>query len=282
MECGPTRPLRSNASSQDPAWSSFSANSAPLSVTIRLYAQRTIFPTAASGSCNGRASAFGSHTSRMQELVLTRPGTAAQTEWTREPESEPVAAAELRREFEERLAECGPLAFRVARGVLRNSADAEDVAQEAVLRAYRRFPRLRDRSSFRAWLVRITFRLALDRARSSNRREQRETQWAQPAPRASTEDLAASSEFQAAPRASRSTNCRRSCGSSCCSPRWKSTRSTMSPQMLGLPIGTVKSRSIQGKKTVSGEVAMSCEKYKPALIEAAVTGADPRPRSAST
>ena len=33
----------------------------------------------------------------------------------------------------------GRLAFRVARGVLRNDADAEDVAQEALLRAYRRF-----------------------------------------------------------------------------------------------------------------------------------------------
>jgi RNA polymerase sigma-70 factor, ECF subfamily len=132
----------------------------------------------------------------MQELVLTRPGTAAQTEWTREAKAEAeMAAAELRREFEERLAECGPLAFRVARGVLRNSADAEDVAQEAVLRAYRRFARLRDRSRFRAWLVRIAFRIALDRARSANRREQRETLWAEPQPRASTEDLAASREF---------------------------------------------------------------------------------------
>jgi len=136
----------------------------------------------------------------MQELALTRPGTAAQTEWTREPDSEPVAAAELRREFEERLAECGPLAFRVARGVLRNSADAEDVAQEAILRAYRRFPRLRDRASFRAWLVRITFRLALDRWRSARRREQREAQWAmpdsRPAPR-TAEELADSNAFQA-------------------------------------------------------------------------------------
>src|SRR5580692_11966709 len=116
----------------------------------------------------------------MQELALTRPGTAAQTEWTREPESEPVAAAELRREFEERLAECGPLAFRVARGVLRNTADAEDVAQEALLRAYRQFDRLRDRTRFRAWLVRIAFRLALDRLRSGKRRELRDTLWSQP------------------------------------------------------------------------------------------------------
>jgi RNA polymerase sigma-70 factor (ECF subfamily) len=128
----------------------------------------------------------------MQELVLIQPGRAAEREWTRE-----AANAATRREFEDRLAECGPLSYRVARGVLRNTADAEDVAQEALLRAYRRFDRLRDRNRFRAWLVRITFRLALDRARSAKRREQRETLWAQPVPRPSTEDLAASSEFQA-------------------------------------------------------------------------------------
>jgi len=88
----------------------------------------------------------------------------------------------------------------VARGVLRNTADAEDVAQEALLRAYRSFDRLRDRNRFRAWLVRISFRLALDRLRSSKRREQRDVLWSQPAhqpPAATAEDLAASSEFQA-------------------------------------------------------------------------------------
>jgi RNA polymerase sigma-70 factor, ECF subfamily len=128
----------------------------------------------------------------MQELVLIQPHGAAGTEWTSE-----AASAAIRREFEQRLAECGPLAYRVARGVLRNSADAEDVSQEALLRAYRRFHRLRDRNRFRAWLVRIAFRLALDRFRSAKRREQRETLWAQPVPQATTEDLAASSEFQA-------------------------------------------------------------------------------------
>jgi DNA-directed RNA polymerase specialized sigma24 family protein len=64
----------------------------------------------------------------MQELVLIQPHGAAGTEWTSE-----AANAAIRREFEDRLAECGPLAYRVARGVLRNSADAEDVAQEALL-----------------------------------------------------------------------------------------------------------------------------------------------------
>jgi RNA polymerase sigma-70 factor (ECF subfamily) len=73
-------------------------------------------------------------------------------------------------EFEARLVESSTLAFRVAYGVLRQRQDAEDVAQEAFVKAYRSFSRLRDRDRFRAWLVRITWRLALDRQRSDRRR----------------------------------------------------------------------------------------------------------------
>jgi RNA polymerase sigma-70 factor (ECF subfamily) len=80
----------------------------------------------------------------------------------------------LQREFEQRLADCPTLAYRVALGVLRNRAEAEDVAQEAMLRAYRNFHRLRDRERFRAWLVRTAWRLSLDRIRASGRRERRE------------------------------------------------------------------------------------------------------------
>ena len=140
----------------------------------------------------------------MQELVLVQPGSTSgglAAAHGKEGElAHEAAQADTRREFEERLAECGPLAYRVARGVLRNTADAEDVAQEALLRAYRQFDRLRDRSRFRAWLVRIAFRLALDRLRSGKRRELRDTLWSQPEqqlPTATAEDLAASNEFQA-------------------------------------------------------------------------------------
>ena len=110
-----------------------------------------------------------------------------------------AARADAQREFEERLAECGPLAYRVARSVLRNTADAEDVAQEALLRAYKGFERLRDRTHFRGWLVRISFRLALDKLRSGKRREQRDTLWSQPAhlpPPLTAEDVVASNQFQ--------------------------------------------------------------------------------------
>jgi RNA polymerase sigma-70 factor (ECF subfamily) len=82
---------------------------------------------------------------------------------------------ELEREFEARLVESSTLAFRVAYSVLRHREDAEDVAQEAFAKAYRSFHQLRDRERFRAWLVRMTWRLAIDRRRGDHRREARES-----------------------------------------------------------------------------------------------------------
>jgi RNA polymerase sigma-70 factor (ECF subfamily) len=82
---------------------------------------------------------------------------------------------DLKREFETRIAETSTLAFRVAFAVLRNSENAEDVAQEAFAKAYRRFLQLRDRDRFRAWLVRMTWRMAISRTRSERRRTARET-----------------------------------------------------------------------------------------------------------
>ena len=82
--------------------------------------------------------------------------------------------ADLEREFEERLRESATLAVRVAYGVVRNHQDAEEIAQEAFVRAYRSFSSLRDRAAFRAWLVRLTWRLAIDRWRSDRRRKVRE------------------------------------------------------------------------------------------------------------
>ena len=76
--------------------------------------------------------------------------------------------------FGERLRESSSLAFRVAYGVLRHREDAEDVAQEAFVRAHRSLAQLRDRERFRAWLVRMTWRLAIDRLRTDRRRAVRE------------------------------------------------------------------------------------------------------------
>jgi RNA polymerase sigma-70 factor (ECF subfamily) len=102
----------------------------------------------------------------------------------------------LEREFEQRLADCPTLAYRVALGVLHNTAEAEDVAQEAMLRAYRNFNRLRDRERFRGWLVRTTWRLALDRIRAAGRRARREYEAMEAVSEINAENAAASQEFE--------------------------------------------------------------------------------------
>jgi RNA polymerase sigma-70 factor (ECF subfamily) len=111
----------------------------------------------------------------VQEWILS--ATESRSDAVERSDEARVESNALHCEWETLLAESAPLVFRVARGVLRNDADAEDVAQEALFRAYRRFGRLRERARFRAWLVRIAFRLALDRLRSTKRRQQREAQW---------------------------------------------------------------------------------------------------------
>jgi RNA polymerase sigma-70 factor (ECF subfamily) len=85
-----------------------------------------------------------------------------------------TANREIEHEFEARLGDSSMLAFRVAYSVLRHREDAEDVTQEAFAKAYRSFGQLRDRDRFRAWIVRITWRMALDRQRSIRRRLARE------------------------------------------------------------------------------------------------------------
>jgi RNA polymerase sigma-70 factor (ECF subfamily) len=79
--------------------------------------------------------------------------------------------------FGERIAENQRRVFQIAYGVLGNAADAEDVAQEAFLRAYQKFDSLREAEKFRAWVNRIVFRLALNRQRSYRRRLARDTAW---------------------------------------------------------------------------------------------------------
>jgi len=96
------------------------------------------------------------------------------TNWLTDASVTMARDQELDREFEARLIESSTLAFRVAYGVLRHREDAEDVAQEAFAKAYRSFGQLRERDRFRAWLVRMTWRMAINRLRSDRRRMVRE------------------------------------------------------------------------------------------------------------
>ena len=79
--------------------------------------------------------------------------------------------------FSTRVAENQRRVFQIAYGILGNSADAEEVAQEAFLQAFQKFASLREADKFRAWVNRIVFRLALNRRRGFLRRVAREKEW---------------------------------------------------------------------------------------------------------
>lgn len=58
-----------------------------------------------------------------------------------------------------------PAVVGIARRILGNAADAEDVAQEAMLRVWTNAPRWQPLAQFRTWLTRVVVNLCLDRKR---------------------------------------------------------------------------------------------------------------------
>ncbi|HKZ53457.1 MAG TPA: sigma-70 family RNA polymerase sigma factor [Candidatus Acidoferrales bacterium] len=90
-------------------------------------------------------------------------------------------------DFATLLAENQRRVFQIAHGILGSPADAEEVAQEAFLRAHHRFASLRDPAPFRAWIGRIAFRLALNRHRARRRQLARETAWQATRPQTATD-----------------------------------------------------------------------------------------------
>jgi RNA polymerase sigma-70 factor (ECF subfamily) len=98
----------------------------------------------------------------------------AKTEgWTDEEVVERVKAGDtalyeiVMRRYNQRL-------YRVARAILHDDAEAEDVMQDAYVRAYQHLDQYAGLAPFSAWLTRIAVHEALARLRSRNRTEQLE------------------------------------------------------------------------------------------------------------
>lgn len=68
------------------------------------------------------------------------------------------------------------LVFRFAYQMVPRRDDAEDIVQEAFVRAYQNLDKYRDEAKFTTWLLRIVTNLCTDQARMSNRRQALEQQ----------------------------------------------------------------------------------------------------------
>ncbi len=76
---------------------------------------------------------------------------------------EPDVLADIMRQHNRRM-------FRIARSILRNDAEAEDIVQDAFVKAFTELGNLRNSASAAAWLAKITANLAISRVRLLKRR----------------------------------------------------------------------------------------------------------------
>jgi len=80
-------------------------------------------------------------------------------------------------DFERLLRETYRMVYQIAYSALANAADAEEVAQDVFLHAHRKLSSLNDREKLRAWVGRMSWRLALNRLRSQSRSVRRDGAW---------------------------------------------------------------------------------------------------------
>lgn len=113
-------------------------------------------PARPAGAESGAESGVGSSAAGGAELAVSRSGEAALLAAARNGEE-----AALRSLLETHRARV----VRLAAYVLRRPDEAEDVAQEAFLRAFRNLHRFRGEGPFSAWLAAITVSLCRDRCR---------------------------------------------------------------------------------------------------------------------
>ena len=74
--------------------------------------------------------------------------------------------------FEELVKRYDRKLFRIAQHVTRNREDAQDVVQEAFLKAFRNLDQFQGTSQFSTWLVRITINQSLMKVRKAHRKKE--------------------------------------------------------------------------------------------------------------
>ena len=82
-----------------------------------------------------------------------------------------LAQAGDARAYEELVRIHHEIAFRVAYVITRNAADAQDAAQEGIVKAWRALGRFRAGEPLRPWLLQIVANEARNRVRSTGRRD---------------------------------------------------------------------------------------------------------------
>jgi RNA polymerase sigma-70 factor (ECF subfamily) len=156
--------------------------------------------------------------------------------------------------------------FRAALAALGSSNDADDVAQDAFVMAYRKLDSFRGESAFRTWLLAITWRKALDRRKSLSRwlkltvaapdDEGEAANWIEqmPGDRRTQEDELASAQLQRRVKQLIKTLPRKLRDALLLAGSGEYTYEQIS-HILGAPVGTVKWRVAEARRILKQKMA---------------------------
>jgi RNA polymerase sigma-70 factor, ECF subfamily len=156
--------------------------------------------------------------------------------------------------------------FRAALAALGSAAEADDVAQEAFVMAYRKLSSFRGEAAFRTWLLAIAWRKALDRRKSMTRwlrltvtpadPEGEVTNWIEhmPGDTRSQEDSLAAAELQRTIKRLIRTLPRKLRDALLLAGSGEYTYEQIS-QLLAVPVGTVKWRVSEARRVLKQKMA---------------------------
>lgn len=123
-------------------------------------------------------------------------------------------------------------------------AEADDIAQEALVAAWAGLDRLKEEEGFRPWLYGIAWRKAQDRKRSAARAARRDGAWLETRDQETTGGLAAEDRIALERAMAQLPDDQRAAVALCLAEGWSHPEAA---QVLGQPLGTIKSHVARGR-----------------------------------
>ena len=133
------------------------------------------------------------------------------------------------------------------RGFLRRAhgwAEADDIAQEALVTAWSKLNRLRDDAGFRPWLFGIAWKKAQTAARGARRSAVRDHDWAATEEQTAADGLGPEDRLALEAALAQLSPEQRAAVTLCLAEGWSHGEAA---EALGLPLGTVKSHVARGR-----------------------------------
>jgi len=130
------------------------------------------------------------------------------------------------------------------RGVCRDHALADDIAQDTLIRAWQRLDQLRDPAAFKSWLFGTGWRLVAEARRSAGRRAKREQDWSDTTEQVRPEGISPEEAIALEAAMKELTPDQRACISLCLAGGWSHGEAS---EVLDMPAGTIKSHIKRGR-----------------------------------